>query len=94
MANKIYVGSIGVEIIVDCGENITGAENTFLHVKKPDNKQVSWPATAYQTNYLKYTSAKNDLNQAGDYKLQAALTLSGWSGLGATATFRVYKEFN
>ena len=88
-----YVGEIGTEIIVDCGVNITGATPTTLKVKKPDGTEVEWTATIYNSNYLKYTTTSGDFDQSGTYTLQAALTLTGWIGLGDVATFEVYSAF-
>ena len=93
MADKVYVGDIGTDIIVDCGEDISTATKTKISVKKPDGSKVLWSASIYNTNYLKYTTVANDLNQSGKYKVQASLTLGAWSGLGETACFTVYSLF-
>lgn len=90
---KIYVGDIGTVILVDCGTVITGATNTKLKIKKPDGSKVEWTATIDGTQKLKYTVISGDLNVAGAYYLNASLTLSGWSGLGETATFSVYDPY-
>jgi len=93
VANKHYIGEIGTDIIVDCGQDITGATNTELVVKKPDGSIVTWTATIYNTNYLKYTTVSGDFDQAGTYRLQASLTLSGWTGYGETSEFIIYDRY-
>jgi len=93
MTNKYYVGDVGTEIFVDCCLNITGATNTKLMIKKPDDTQVEWTATIDGTNHLKYTVVAGDFNIAGTYLLQASLTIGGWSGLGETAQFTVYDPY-
>ena len=89
MSDKIYIGDIGTDIIVDCGEDITGATGLSLKIQKPDRTLASWVATIYNANYLKYTIVLNDLDQSGRYRVQASLTLSGWTGLGETDIFTV-----
>lgn len=93
MADKYYKDTIGTEIIVDCGSVITGATGLALEVKKPDGKKVSWTPTIYDSNYLKYTIEEDDWDQAGTYKLQASLTINGWTGLGETATFEIHDAY-
>jgi hypothetical protein len=90
---KYYVGDIGTEIIVDCGTAIGGATNLKLKVKKPDSTEVEWTATIDGTDNLKYTTVSGDFNLSGTYFLQAALTLSGWSGLGESAQFIVHDPY-
>jgi hypothetical protein len=94
MSDKVYVGDVGTEIIVDCGQAITGATGTTLEVEKPDGTEKSWTATIYGTNYLKYTIQTDDLDIAGVYKVQSKLTLGGWTGKGETDKFRVYAAHN
>lgn len=92
--DKVYVGDIGTEIIVNCGQSIVGATATSLEVRKPGGKEVSWAASVYNDNYLKYTVVVDDFEKAGIYKVQSKLTLSGWTGRGETDNFRVYAAHN
>ena len=94
MSDKVYVGDVGTEIIVDCGQSIVGATATTLEILKPDGTTKSWTATIYQSNYLKYTVQADDLDMAGLWRVQAKLTLSGWTGKGETDSFRVYPSYN
>lgn len=95
--SKYYVGDIGTEIILDCGMDLTGATGVVIHVRKPDGTVESWSAALYtidgDQNYIKYTVVEGDLDQAGSYRVQAGLTLSGWTGRGETATFEVGAAF-
>lgn len=93
MTNKHYVGEIGTEILLDTGVTITGATETKIKCEKPDGTLVDWTATIKETTKLTYLTVANDFNQSGLYKVQASLTLSGWTGLGETATFKVYDAF-
>jgi hypothetical protein len=94
MSDKVFVGDIGTDIIVDCGVDITGATPTVLKVEKPDGTTFDWTASIYQNNYLKHTTVLGDFDQAGLFKVQTSLTLGGWTGLGETDTFRVYIPFD
>ena len=87
--SKVYVGDIGTEIVIDCGSDLTGATVHQILVRKKDGTTAIWEATV-DGNYLKYTIVENDLNIAGTYWLQAYVSISGWSGRGATATLVVY----
>jgi hypothetical protein len=95
--NKYYTGDIGTEIIVDCGSDITGATSPKIHIKKPNGTTVSKTASVHtidgETRYLRYITITGDLDQVGEYRVQAGLTLAGWSGRGETALFSVYGTF-
>lgn len=95
--NKIYLGDIGLAIVLDVGEDITGATGAKMIVKKPDGTIVEWDAEVHtvsdETRYVRYYTQAGDLDQKGRYRVQAYLTLSGWTGRGETATFRVYDVF-
>ena len=88
---KIYIDTLGLKLRVDCGREITGATNTKLLVKKPDGTLVEFtPASIVDANYLEYTTGAGDIDQAGIYRIQSSLTLSGLSGPGETCEMMVY----
>lgn len=100
--NKVYVGDVGLAIILKLARDdedldITGATNAKIHVKKPDGTLVDWTAEIHtisgETKYLRYFTQSGDLNQKGRWRVQAGLTLSGWTGRGETGIFRVYDIF-
>ena len=97
MADTIYQGDVGLEILVDCGRDLTGAASPTLRVRLPSGAARSWPAAVAGTGQdaakLRYVTRPGDLAEAGVYKLQAALTLGDWSGLGRTASFTVRPRF-
>lgn len=64
-----------------------------MKAKKPDGTEVEWTATIEGTDKLKYTIIAGDLDQSGNYLVNASLILGSWSGLGETATFPVYKPY-
>ena len=95
--SKYYVGDVGTEIILDCGMDIAAASNVHIHVKKPDGSIEAWDAAIHEIdgayNYLRYVTQSGDFDVAGEYRVQAGLTLSGWTGRGETATFDVGEDF-
>jgi len=93
MSDKIYVNEIGLTIILDAGQDITGATGITIEVQKPDGTTASWSAEVYDSQYVKYVTVEDDLDQVGTYKLQIELTLSGWTGRGNTTSIRVYDSF-
>ena len=97
MADTINQGDVGLEILVDCGRDLTGAVSPTLRVRLPSGAVRSWPAAVAGSGQdaarLRYVTRPGDLAEAGVYKLQAALTLGDWSGLGRTASFTVRPRF-
>jgi hypothetical protein len=100
--NKVYIGDVGLAIILNLapdGEDldITGAQNTKMFVKRPDGTTTEWAAEVHtisgETKYLRYFTQAGDLSQKGRWRVQAGLTLSGWTGRGETGIFRVYDIF-
>lgn len=100
---KHYVDEIGLNIIVDCGVDVSNISVAKLEVRRPDATTVEWTAVPYYyngtPNYLLYTTVDNDLLQAGVYKVQAYIKrVSGtgditWETLGETASFPIYNRF-
>ena len=98
MADTIYQGDVGLEILVDCGRDLTGAASPTLRVRLPSGATRSWPAAVAGSGQdaakLRYVTKAGDLAEAGVYKLQAVLTLGDWSGGGRTASFTVRPQFS
>ncbi|MHC1791451.1 hypothetical protein [Solidesulfovibrio sp.] len=98
MAESIYQGDVGLEILVDCGRDIAGAGAPALVVRTPSGTVRRWPATVavvgQSASHLRYVTGPGDLAEAGPYKVQAALTLGDWSGTGKTAVLVVRPKFS
>jgi hypothetical protein len=92
---KVYKNSVGVDIIVSTGIDLTNATSTVFRVRKPSETEVTWNATVVDaTNgILRYTTTTNDLNEAGVYYLQPLVTFTNRILYGKTATFEVYAPF-
>jgi len=92
---KVYVGDVGLVLLLDCDEDLTSATDLAVNVLKPDGSKVTWVPTVYATTKLRYIIAQGDLDQVGEYRLQPSLTLpNGWSGLAETAVLQVTQVYN
>jgi len=92
-SNKIYVGDVGTEILVDCVEDISQATKTELRVLKPDKTEVVWLAVIEGATKLKYIVQPGDIDQAGLWVVQAYVELPNWKGRGESDYFEVFEHF-
>lgn len=90
---KVYIGAIGTEILADAGQDITGA-TVAMEVIKPGGAVVVWPATVYDSKYVRHTAVLGDFDVSGDYKVnpQIALADGSWSSVGLTGTFHIWNK--
>lgn len=93
MSNKSYVGDVGTILEVDCGVDISSATTHNLMVQKPDLTLDELVGTIYNSNYIRYTTVDGDWDQAGIYRIQSKIVISGWEGLGETAKLRIYDPY-
>jgi|LGVE01.1.fsa_nt_gb hypothetical protein len=93
MGNKIYVGDIGTVIVLDTNEDISSATTTDIKVKKGDGTTATWTGLLFGSDSVTYTIVDGDLSCPGTYKVQTYIVMTSWSGLGETAEFHVYDEF-
>jgi hypothetical protein len=91
--SKVYTGDTGTVIVLDCGQDISAATARSIEVRKPDGSTTSWAATADGTTGIKYTSLAGTFDQAGDYELQAVVTLPAGTWRGETVLLTVYSPF-
>ncbi len=91
--NKHHVGDIGTPILVDVGEDISGATEQKLYVQKPSGRLEVWTATVEGTNFLKHVTVASDWNEAGKYYLHSWVKLPAWQGFGERAEFTIYAQF-
>jgi len=88
-----YVGTVGFVIDADCRQDISAATNPYFLVRKPSGATGVWTAAITTideaTRFLRHTTVAGELNEVGDYKIHACLTLDGWSGPGEVGTLTV-----
>lgn len=91
--SKVYLGDTGTVILLDCGQDISAATVRSIEVRKPNGTTASWAATASGANSISYTSVGGTFDYAGDWVLQAKVTLPSGVWLGASASLTVYRPF-
>jgi len=93
---KLYVGTIGTVLSIDMGQDVSAATAVMLKVRKPDGTQDEWTAEADEgdNDKIVYTTAENDLDQAGEYLIQPYLTFTAWEGLCDTVRIDVSPPFD
>jgi hypothetical protein len=100
---KHYINEIGLNILLDCGIDVSSASVTKMEVSLPDGTRKEWAANVWtlygKSNYLLYTTIDSDLVQIGLYKIQAYIKKTDgsgniiWEALGETAMFTIYNRF-
>lgn len=90
MKPYVYLNDVGTIIQVDVGSDITGATIHSIKYIKPDGTTGSWDATV-STQFLRYTTIEDDLDQAGEWVVQAKVALTGGIWHGEITRFDVNK---
>ena len=92
---KIYQGSVGIAINVATGITLTGATTTQIKVKKPSGALATWTAAIDGSNaqQLNYITVAGDLNEAGNYFLQAYVVIGTQILLGETDAVAIFGAF-
>jgi hypothetical protein len=91
--SKIYQGQANVSINIDTGIALGGASQTKILYKKPNGIQGSWNATVSGTT-MNYIPTNDDLDQSGDWQLQAFAVIGGKNALGEVIDMIVNKPLN
>ena len=71
----VYKGSVGVEVVINTRNDLTGSASCDILVQLPDGTTTIWTPTSIDktltTNAIVYyTTETGDLEQAGNYTLQ------------------------
>jgi len=90
---KVYVGDTGTLIVLDCGQDISGATARSILVRKPDGTEVTWTAVASGTDSISFTSLAGTFDRPGVWRLQALVTLPSGVWRGDTVLLPVYANF-
>lgn len=88
-----YVGTVGFVIEADCRQDLSAATDPSFLVRKPSGATAVWSAAITtvdgETRFLRHATVAGELNEVGEYKLHACLTLGDWSGPGEVGTLTV-----
>jgi hypothetical protein len=91
--SKVYVGDVGTEIVVNCGVNISSATEMSIKARKPSGAMVTLSAVLSGQNYMKHVTTEGEMNEPGNWQLQAYVDMPTWRGLGETAILPVLPPF-
>lgn len=89
----IYKGDTAIVFRLDTGvDNLDIATKIEIHVLKPSGLEVTWTAVQYgTTSEITYTSTVGDLDESGNYILQAYIEWGTNIHYGDTTTIVVYE---
>lgn len=90
---KIYQGTVGVVVILDTSIDLTSASERKILVRKPSGAEVEWAATLSGSTALQHAIAADDIADAGEYFLQAKVTIGSLITRGETAKLIVSENF-
>lgn len=94
--SKIYIGAIGLEVILATGQDLTQASKVEMHVRKPDGSIVTWACSKGIEGQLIHSTTADDIKDSGRYKIQAYVEWGNGASKhhGETAIMQVDKEFS
>jgi len=90
MIPYVFLNDIGTLIRVDVGSDVTGATIKQIKYIKPDGDSGNWDATV-NGQYLEYTTVDGDLDQEGEWIVQAKVAVTGGTWHGEITRFEVQK---
>jgi hypothetical protein len=93
MKPYVFQNDVGTLIQVDVGSDITGASEHQIKYVKPNGVASFWDATV-STQYLRYTTVDGDLDQIGEWTIQAKVTVAGGTWHGEVTRFEVLKPIS
>lgn len=100
MSDNIQVGVIGLVITLtitedDVAVNVSSATTKTIKIRKPDGTVMTKTAAFTTTGAdgkLTYTTVANDIDLAGEYKAQAYVVMSGFTGHSTIVTFEAKRN--
>lgn len=91
---KIYKADVGIEIVLQTGQDLTNVSKMEIHAQRPDGVIKAWTAVKHATSgAITYTTIADDLPVAGDYLLQAYCEWGTSKYHGETVIMHVMNEF-
>lgn len=73
----IFLGDYGIKITLECGKNISAASTLSIKYRKPKGDTGTWTGTLEGTTALYYTTVDGDIDELGEWLIQAYVVLSG-----------------
>jgi hypothetical protein len=72
--NRIFVGDIGIKLRLYVNTDVTSGYNLYIKYKTPSGSTGTWSAVAENTYYCTYIVQSGDIDEAGEWELQAYIT--------------------
>ncbi len=85
----VFAGDIGTKIILDCKTDVTLSSVRQIVVRKPSGVRVTLDADLEGTDSIQYTTVAGDLDEVGNWRLQAYIEMPNWQGSGEVAVMAV-----
>lgn len=95
MANEVqvYQGDVGVVLKLDTLLDISTGSIFKIKVLRPDGVRKVWTGSLFGTTTVAYVLQAGDLPIPGEYKIQAFVTMPGFTGHGNTVALNVLPLF-
>ena len=68
---QLFVDGYGIELLVDTGIDLTGADEVKILYKKPNNQHGEWVGEVNDTTKIKYILAPGDVDVHGIWYIQS-----------------------
>jgi hypothetical protein len=91
--SKVYLGDTGTLLVLDTLQSLAGATAVSIEARRPNGTTVSWAGTVVESTKVQHTSLAGTFDLAGDWKLQARVTLPTGTWAGEAVALRVYRLF-
>jgi len=106
---KIYQGAVGVKIVLETGQDLSESTTHKILVQKPDGSELEWAAdisaviedkdgrqfdVTPKDGYIEYITSDGDLDQSGDYLLQAYVEWEESKHYGKTCVMEIREKFD
>jgi hypothetical protein len=83
------INGIGTKIIVDTEDDLIGLTNPFISYLKPSGASGTWEAIDMGDGKIYYISVAGDLDEVGEWCLQANVKVTDWEGAGTKGTLTI-----
>ena len=86
----VFVNTVGKKIVLRVGVDISAATTRQIKYEKPSGTTGYWTAVEESTTSISYTTtAATDLNEDGNWRLQAYIVTPTWTEHGNVTRMRV-----
>jgi len=87
----VFVGDVGTQLLLDCGQDVSASTVRKIRYLKPDGTSGYWDADlddGLEKIYCYFQA--EDIDLSGTWKFQSYLEMPTWTGHGQIAVLKVY----